>query len=142
MPSHYDEYMSSSGKNRFEVEHIWSDHPEWHTDEFDHPADFDEYRNRIGGLLLLPKKFNASYGDLPYKKKLPHYLKNNLLVQSLHPKCYEHNPGFLQLIQNYSLPFKAHGDFKQTDLDERQKLFVQLAEMVWSPKRLEDILND
>ena len=38
-----------------------------------HPADFAEHRNRIGGLLLLPKSFNASYGDLPYDEKLPHY---------------------------------------------------------------------
>ncbi len=141
LPSHYLEYMSNSGKNRFEVEHIWSDHPEWHTDEFNHPADFSEYRNRIGGLLLLPKKFNTSYGDLPYKTKLQHYIKNNLLAQSLHPKCYERNPGFLEFIQMYGLPFKAHEDFKQADLDDRQKLFVQLAELVWNPNRLEGILN-
>ena len=57
------------------------------------PADFAEYRNRIGGLLLLPKSFNASYGDLTYAEKLPHYNTQNLLARSLHPQCYEHNPG-------------------------------------------------
>ncbi len=43
---------------------------ERHDDEFAHPSEFAEYRNRIGGLLLLPKSFNASYGDLPYEEKL------------------------------------------------------------------------
>ena len=62
-PSRYLDYVSE-GKSRYEVEHIWADHPERHADEFSHPADFAEHRNRIGGLLLLPKSFNASYGDL------------------------------------------------------------------------------
>ena len=59
----YIEYVAD-GKARYEVEHIWANHPERHTDEFAHPSDFAEHRNRIGGLLLLPKSFNASYGDL------------------------------------------------------------------------------
>ena len=48
-----------------------------------HPADFAEHRNRIGGLLLLPKAFNASFGDLAYENKLPHYNSQNLLARSL-----------------------------------------------------------
>ena len=67
-PSRYLDYVSE-GKARYEVEHIWADHPERHTDEFAHPADFAEYRNRIGGLLLLPKSFNASYGDLHLRRE-------------------------------------------------------------------------
>ena len=30
-------------------------------DEFKNEHDFAEHRNRVGGLLLLPKSFNASY---------------------------------------------------------------------------------
>lgn len=86
-PSRFLDYVSE-GKGRYEVEHIWADHPERHTDEFSHAADFAEHRNRIGGLLLLPKSFNASYGDLSYEKKLPHYNTQNLLARSLHPQCY------------------------------------------------------
>jgi hypothetical protein len=48
-------------------------------------SDFQEHRNRIGGLLLLPKSFNASYGDLPYAEKREHYFGQNLLAKSLHP---------------------------------------------------------
>lgn len=137
LPSRYVEYVSN-GKARYEVEHIWADHFEDHQDEFSHPADFAEYRNRIGDLLLLPKSFNASYGDLPYEKKREHYLKQNLLAQSLHPMCYERNPGFLAFIQRSALPFKSYERFKKDDLDERQRLYTHLAERVWSIERLFD----
>ncbi len=118
------------GQNRYEVEHIWADHPERHTDEFAHPADFAEHRNRIGGLLLLPKSFNASYGDLPYDEKLPHYNTQNLLARSLHAQCYDHNPGFLHFVQTSSLPFQAHAQFKKADLDERGALYRSIAERI------------
>lgn len=131
-PSHYVDYVSE-GKTRYEVEHIWADHPERHTDEFSHAADFAEHRNRIGGLLLLPKSFNASYGDLTYEKKLPHYNTQNLLARSLHPQCYEHNPGFLRFVQESGLPFKSYPQFKKADLDERGALYRLLAEQIWDP---------
>lgn len=137
-PSRYLDYVSE-GRGRFEVEHIWANHPERHTDEFSHPADFAEHRNRIGGLLLLPKSFNASYGDLTYAEKLPHYNTQNLLARSLHPQCYEHNPGFIRFVRESDLPFRPHEDFKKTDLDERTVLYRQLAERVWNP---DDLLEE
>lgn len=136
MKSRFAEFVAY-GKNRYEIEHIWADHPERHTDEFPDKRDFADYRNQIGALLLLPKTFNASYGDLPYDEKLDYYYKENLLAQSLHPKGYKHNPGFLKFISDSKLAFQAHPKFKKTDLDARQKLYLKLAEEIWNPKRLE-----
>jgi hypothetical protein len=133
--SHYSEYVQR-GKNGYEIEHVWADHAERHVDEFPHPADFEEYRNRIGGLLLLPKSFNASYGDLPYAEKREHYAGQNLLAKSLHQLAYDHNPGFRRFIEQSRLPFHAHVTFKKADLDEQQGLYQQLAERIWSPDRL------
>lgn len=124
------------GKGRFEIEHIWADHPEQHEDEFASTADFAEYRNRFGGLLLLPKSFNASYGDLPYEDKLPHYNTQNLLARSLHRQCYDHNPGFLHFVEESGLPFTKHEQFKKADLLERCELYRRLAERVWNPEDL------
>jgi hypothetical protein len=138
--SRFDEYMAE-GRNRYEIEHVWSDHWDWHSDEFTNEADFAAYRNRIGGLLLLPKPFNASYGDLPYDEKLPHYLTQNLLAQSLHPGAYKKNPGFAQFIARSGLKFKSHDQFKKKDIDCRQKLYTAIAEQIWSPDRLEDALE-
>ena len=137
MPSRYLDYIHRSGKKGYEIEHIWANHPEWHKDEFSHASDFDDYRNRIGGLLLLPKSFNASYGDLSYEKKLKHYNSQNLLARSLHETTYEHNPGFVRFIKDSKLPFSAHHEFKKADLDARQKLYRKLAERIWEPARLQ-----
>ncbi len=136
-PSRYLEFLAE-GRNRYEVEHIWANHPERHTDEFSHPADFAEHRNRIGGLLLLPKSFNASYGDLSYSDKLPHYNTHNLLARSLHPQCYDHNPGFLRFKEQSGLPFAPMDDFKKSNLEARSLLYRMIAERIWNP---DDLLN-
>lgn len=135
-PSHYHEYVQRQGKNGYEIEHVWADHPERHRDEFEHPSDFADYRNRIGGLLLLPKSFNASYGDMPYADKRKHYVKQNLLAQSLHEDAYDHDPGFARFVQASSLPFKPYPQFRKAELDGRQDLYRRLAEQIWSPERL------
>ena len=136
MPSHYTNYVTRSGKHAHEIEHIWANHPERHEDDFDHPTDFAGYRNRIGGLLLLLKSFNASYGDLPYEKKHDHYYGQNILAKTLHDTCYEHHPGFLRFVKESGLAFKPHPQFKRADLDERQVLYQKLAELIWNPHRL------
>lgn len=137
-PSYYHDYVHLQGKDRYEVEHIWANHPERHRDEFSHPVDFAEYRNRIGGLLLLPKSFNQAFGDMTYNRKRKHYLKQNLLAQSLHEDAYEQDPGFKKFIDRSGLPFQPHEQFKKADLDARQKLYQLLAEQIWNPKRLAD----
>jgi len=124
------------GRGRYEIEHIWADHYARHRDEFASPADFADYRNRFGDLLLLPKSFNASYGDLTYAKKRKHYVSQNLLAWSLNEQCYERNPGFLAYIGKERLPFKPLEEFRKADLDERHALYRQLADRVWDPARL------
>lgn len=134
--SRYNEYIQRSGKRGYEIEHIWANKFQRYSDEFDHPQNFLGYRNRIGGLLLLRKKDNASYSDLPYEEKRKHYLKQNLLAQSLHDSAYERNPGFRSFVRRSGLPFRAHRRFRKGDLDARSDLYRRLAEAVWNPKRL------
>jgi hypothetical protein len=126
----------AGGKARFEIEHIWANHYERHRDEFASEADFADYRDRIGGLLLLPKSFNASYGDLVYEQKLKHYFGQNLLAKSLHPDCYEHHPQFLAYRERSGIPFQPHEHFKKADLDQRQALYRRLADEIWNVKKL------
>lgn len=133
--------LTNNTKVRYEVEHIWANHPEQHSDEFAHPHDFGEHRNLIGGLLLLPKSFNASYNDDSYSQKLPHYLSQNLLARSLHPQCYEKNPGFVQFLQSTGLPFKAYESFNSADVVERGSLYREIAKRIWNPDHLLDLAN-
>lgn len=83
LPSRYTDYIRRGGPQGYEIEHVWADHFERYKDEFSDPSEFQEYRSRIGGLPLLPKSFNASYGDLHYTEKREHYLQQNLLARNL-----------------------------------------------------------
>lgn len=129
--SSFEKYYHNPGGKSFEVEHIWADKYAKHKDEFDQEADFQESRNRIGALVLLPRGTNQSYGAKPYNEKLSHYIKENLLVQSLCPLTYKNNPNFLSMKNKFSLPFKAHEEFKKADISDRQKLYQAVCESIW-----------
>ncbi len=137
LPSRMTDYMSWGRKRAYDIEHVWADHWDEHKDDFQHQADFDEFRNRLGDLLLLPKSFNESYGDLPYEKKLPHYMKHNVLAQSLNPNAYKHTPPLAKLIKA-GLPFQSHKTFRKIDIEARQKLYTMIAQRVWNPERLSE----
>jgi len=51
-------YVSRTIKKPFEIQHIWADKYERYQDQFSTPEEFAEYRNRLGGLVLLPRGFN------------------------------------------------------------------------------------
>lgn len=130
------EYMHRSA-DPYEVEHIWANHFKRHVDDFDSEAEFQDHRNRVGGLVLLPKSFNASYGDKPYGKKIRHYDHHNVLVRSLHQNAYESNPSFLKMMEHHSLAFKPYPtDFNKGAILERQALYLSIAQIIWDPEIL------
>ena len=141
-PFRYEEYRQRGNKG-YEIEHIWANMYERHADEFSHSVEFEQYRNRIGGLLLLPKGFNASFGAKPYSEKLEHYFGQNLLAQSLHKNAYHLNPGFQKFREQHNLnpAFRPHDKFKKDDLNQRQALCQSLAEKIWDPDNLESIAH-
>ncbi|MBF2755661.1 MAG: DUF262 domain-containing protein [Gammaproteobacteria bacterium AqS3] len=134
-PSRYAEYVRKS-ENPHSIEHIWANDYDRHSDEFESQSEFELYRNRIGGLLLLPEMFNMNYGNLPYEEKLPYYIKHNLLAQSLHEQAYENDSEFKKFIEESELEFKPHSQFKKADLDARQLLYQKIAEQIWNPENL------
>jgi len=129
--TNFSTYYVTPGTKPFEVEHIWADKFEEHRDEFDQRNDFDTYRNRIGDLVLLPHGTNQSYGAMPYAEKLEHYLKENLLVKSLHPKTYENNPNFIGMAKSLGIEFKPYLSFKKPDIEQRQALLQRICEVIW-----------
>ena len=129
--TNFSTYFVSPGTKPYEVEHIWADKFEEHRDEFEQRHEFDNYRNRIGDLVLLPQGTNQSYGAMTYAEKVEHYLKENLLVKSLHPKAYENNPNFVGMAKNLGLKLKAHKAYAKADIDERQTLVRSVCEAIW-----------
>lgn len=139
LASHFDDLISQGQGKPFEVEHIWADQYERFGDMYSHPSEFEEARNRIGGLLLLQRGLNQSLGDAVYEKKRDAYLghSQNLLARSLHPLAYQNNPAFARLIDQTGLPFRPYDKFGSSEQQERQELYIRLAEWVWNPSRLD-----
>lgn len=123
--TNFSTYFVSPGTKPYEVEHIWADKFDEHRDEF------DNYRNRIGDLVLLPQGTNQSYGAMSDGEKIEDYLKENVFVKSLHPKAYENNPNFLGMAKAVGVPFKPHQSFTKTDIDDRQALVQSICEVIW-----------
>ncbi|MGI2169640.1 DUF262 domain-containing protein [Shewanella sp. MF05960] len=123
-------YHAANGKP-YEIEHLWANNFDNHRDEFEQINDFNDTRNSIGALVLLPRGTNQSYNDKPYVDKVPHYIKENLLVKSLHPLTYKNNPNFNKLISQYGLAFQPHIEMKIVDVQTRRDLYRQIAEQIW-----------
>jgi len=127
----YVSYHQPEGK-QFEIEHIWGNKFEEHRDEFKQEKDFQEWRNSIGALILLPNGTNQSFNSDKYEEKLKHYLKENTFAQTLHPSYYVKNPNFLKSQFIDDLQFKPHKKFKKNDIGERQNLVQRICEQIWS----------
>lgn len=127
--SNESDYMLN--KNDIEVEHIWADHFNQHTDDCVSKDEFDNYRNNIGDLLVLPKSFNASYNDAPYSIKVEQYYGQNILAQTLNKKKYKNNPGFDKFIQRSGLKFTNYSEFKKQSIVERAELYKSILFWNW-----------
>ena len=137
----FENYSSREISKPFEIEHIWSNKFEEHKDEFDQNKEFDDWRNSLGALILLPSGFNQSFNDDKYETKLPHYNSQNLLARTLNPQCYEKNPVFLKFKKESKLPFKSHSKFKKQDILERQTLYQKICEKIWNLEEFDKIVN-
>ena len=131
MGNNFKRYMTNPGCKPFEIEHIWSDHFERHTDEFEHPEEFMRFRNKIGNLVLLPNGTNQSYNDMKEDEKITHYVKENLLAKSLCPQAYQNNPNFTSFVSSKHLDFKSYAQFDKSAIEQRCVLYSQIAKTIW-----------
>lgn len=127
----YVTYHHPNGR-QFEIEHIWANKFNEHKDEFEQENDFQNWRNSVGALLLLPQGTNQSFSSDKYEDKLEHYLKENTYAQTLHPTYYSKNPNFLNSPIIQRVEFKAHPQFKKEDIGDRQNLVQRICENLWS----------
>jgi uncharacterized protein with ParB-like and HNH nuclease domain len=129
--THFATYYHATHGKPFEIEHLWANNFNNHRDEFEQLNKFNDCRNSIGALVLLPRGTNQSYGDKPYADKLSHYIKENTLVKSLNSLAYENNPNFNKLISHHNLSFQSHPEMKVSDIHLRRELYRQIAEQIW-----------
>jgi hypothetical protein len=136
-PNRIEEYLSKQTPH--EIEHIWANKFERYQHEVKTQAKFHSTRNRLGALLLLPKSDNASYQADSYGDKVNYYFGQNLLAASLNETAYRKNPDFSKFRKRYTVGklFQPYvGDFGAKAVEERQKLYQGLCELIWDPAGL------
>src|SRR6266511_997609 len=116
-----------------DIEHVWANPPDYQPQVA--ARRFQAVRNRLGALVLLTRDLNAAVGDDPYPLKVKHYLPQNILARSLHPQCYEANPRFRALMETHKLQVQPYEVFDETAIEQRQKLYRRLCELVWDPSQ-------
>ncbi|PWC06435.1 DUF262 domain-containing protein [Mycetocola zhujimingii] len=137
-PDLFDKYVDRAAKNPSDVEHIWADKFDRYRDEHSSQEEFDNWRNNVAGLLLLPADVNRSYQAKTFEEKAPHYAKHNLYAASLTTAAYEHQPQFQAFRSREELPFRAYDKFGKPEQLERRDLLLALANKIWSPERIAD----
>lgn len=139
----FEDYVDRTIKNPCDIEHVWANRFDQHKNEFQTKEEFETYRNKFGGLLLLPRDKNRSFQDKTYDEKLKMYYSENMLARSLHPLCYQNNPQFLKFIQRENLSefFQAKNTFDKNTFIERQKLYQALAARIWNPERIRGVVS-
>jgi hypothetical protein len=127
------EYWANEANHKYDIEHIIpSNSFIEYKNEFDSEEEFKDYRNKIGGLLILPSRFNKSYGAKCYEEKVKHYYSQNLLAASLYKTCYENNLGFLNYILASNLDFKPYTHFGKIAIDEQQALYEEILKDIYN----------
>jgi len=136
----FDKYIDRTLKNPYDIEHIWANDYSRFQSVFPTLQEFQDARNHIAGLLLLPADVNRSLQDMTYEEKSPHYAKYNFYAKSLTPIAYENQPKFKEFRTKNALPFKPYDHFGKTEQQERRELVHKLVDCIWSPNRLRGYL--
>lgn len=132
--SSFYNYVNRQQKNPYDIEHIWAnDYTQGnHQNEFSTEEEFQSFRNRFGGLLILSKDKNRSFQDMEYVNKVVKYDSENLLARTLNSNCYSNNPLFLKFMQNNGLNFKPYNQFDKANLIKRQHLYKEICKKIWN----------
>jgi hypothetical protein len=133
------EFLGES--RRWQIEHVFANHPERYEREVPDPATFRALRGRIGVLLLLPSNDNASYNDLAFGDKISYYSRQNQLAAILTPGSRQRNPRLKTFTKKYGLESLLH-DYGSSPrlvavVEGRGRLYRELCRCVWSSQELD-----
>jgi len=132
------DYLSED--RAWQVEHLWPNHPDWYHSEISEPADFSVLRSRIGSLVLLHRKDNASLNDMRFHDKVERYGRQNNLTAILNAGHRRNNTFVRDFVNANDLGGHFH-DFgpnpkMQQVVESRTELYLRLCKTIWDPKRL------
>ncbi|GIE36081.1 hypothetical protein Ait01nite_091260 [Actinoplanes italicus] len=137
------EYLNED--RAWQVEHLWPNHPDWYNHEIPERGDFLVLRARIGSLVLLHRKDNASLNDMRFHEKIQRYGRQNNLTAVLDPGHRRNNTFIRDFVNDKDNKDNDLGehfhDFgtdpkMQTVVASRTELYRRLCQIIWKPQRL------
>lgn len=133
---YYDLVRNSGHKNGHHVEHVLADNAENRELVTDSAGNENEeaflrLRNRLGGLVLLKGRDNQSSSNETFDKKLQTYSHGPLVARTLTPDFYHANPDFRDFADEENLPFQPYNEFDVEAVEERHRLYFELAKRIW-----------
>jgi hypothetical protein len=128
--AHYELRSSSRG---YSIEHVLPSDPT-RGGILGGAAAHQRKRNRISALVLVNAIENQRLADLPYAAKREHYQNMTRLARTFHPSFYDANARLR--LKQLGLEFRPYDSFSAADVDERQEVYIHLAELTWGLGRL------
>ncbi len=132
-----DNIYNISMKKNYHREHILSKNEE-NKSYFKDEQEFENERNRIGGLLLLYGRDNESSGNEPYSEKLKTYSNSFIWARTLTENWYHSNKRFedfnLRFEAKTGIKFESEKKFDKDALERRSKLLFEIVKQIWTPE--------
>ncbi len=142
----FSTYIDRDRANRtFDVEHILCSEmeviktelkEEW---DFESDTEYNELRNSIGGLVLLPRGRNRSLKGKPYSDKLPIYSTENILCQTLNNAFYQNNPTASEALEQYKLNINPYSKINKQSISKRRDFYTKVASLIWNEALFEAV---
>ncbi len=136
-PDNFADLVDRTRKNPFDIEHILADDYDQFVPQYEDESTFQEWRNKLPALLLLPADVNRSLQAQPFKEKVKVYAGQNLLAASLSETPYVNRPKFKALRDQLDLELTPLDSFNKKQIEHRCEVLIRLANVIWSPERLE-----
>ena len=132
--SMYDMVRNNGPKNGHHIEHILSRNNA-NIQLFETEEEFDQERNRLGGLLLLKGRDNQKSSNEPYEDKLKTYMGVGATLhwnQTLRSDFHHSNSGIDDLKKKYDLDIKPYATFDKDAVQERTQLLFDMVKIIWN----------
>lgn len=104
-------------------------------------SEFNQKRNSIGGLLLLPRGRNRSMKDMDFSEKLTRYAGENVLAQTLTEQFFQNQPNWNKFSSATGVSCNPISFADMAAIEERTGFYMILAEKIWSTSQLDDIFS-
>lgn len=145
-PSNLKQLYATTGPDAHDIEHMLPQNMVSGVSEghrFRSKSVYARNRERLALMVMIPKRLNQSLGGASYRAKQLSYQTHpvNVLTKSLNgtqtqtkaPQAY---------LQQHGIDFPTMDTLSEELVKKRQAALLKLAEVVWSPDRLDEVVHE